>query len=83
MIVNSVERDANVRWRLGEDDLSETNEYKYLGVWMSANGSEKAKLEKISRSNQWVGRLGSSARIRASKYDVLREVWKYNAVVKL
>ena len=26
--------------------------------------------------NQWVGRLGSAARMRASKYDVLREIWK-------
>ena len=27
-------------------------------------------------ANQWVGRLGSAARMRASKYDVLREIWE-------
>ena len=30
--------------------------------------------------NRWVGQLGSVARMRASKYDVLREVWKSVAV---
>ena len=80
MIVNRVDNEGNVRWKLGEDELKETNEYKYLGVWMSTNGCEKAKNEKISMSNQWVGRLGSAARIRTCKYDVLREVWKCVAV---
>ena len=51
-------------------------EYKYLGIWMSTNGCETAKNETISMANQWAGRLGSAARISASKYDVLREVWK-------
>ena len=30
--------------------------------------------------NQWVCRLGSAARMRASKYDVLREIRKSVAV---
>ena len=52
-----------------------------MGMWVtSPNGCEKAKDEKISLVNQWVGRLGSAARMRTSKYDVLREVWKSVAV---
>ena len=47
---------------------------------MSPNGCEKTKNEKISLTNQWVGRLGSAARIRAAKYDVIREVWKSVAI---
>ena len=43
---------------------------------MSPNGCEKTKKEKIIMVNQWVGQLGRAARMRASKYDVLREVWK-------
>ena len=35
---------------------------------MSLYGGVKAKNEK-SLVNQWVGRLGSAARMRASKYD--------------
>ena len=67
-------------WSLGGAQIEQTNEYKYLGVWLSVHGSERAKNEKISMTNQWVGRLGSVARMRASKYDVLREVWKSVAV---
>ena len=36
-------------------------EYKYLGMEMSQNGCEKAKNEKLSLANQWVGRLGLNA----------------------
>ena len=41
---------------------------------MSPNGCEKTKNEKISMMNQWVGLLGSAARMRGSKYHVLREI---------
>ena len=50
------------------------------GMWVNPNGYEKGKNEKISLVNQRVGQLGSAARIRASKYDVLRGVWKSVAV---
>ena len=80
MIVNRSEGECNAVWRLGENELKQAQEYKYLGMWMSPNGCEKTKNEKISLVNQWVGRLGSAARMRASKYDVLREVWKSVAV---
>ena len=62
------------------NEVAQTLEYKYLGVWMSPKGCEKAKNEKVSMTNQWVGRLGSAARMRTCKYDVLREVWKSVAV---
>ncbi|XP_063861501.1 uncharacterized protein LOC135101456 [Scylla paramamosain] len=80
MIVNRSEDESNVVWRLGENELRQVQEYKYLGMWMSPSGCAKAKNEKISMVNQWVGRLGSAAGMRASKYDVLREVWKSVAV---
>ncbi|MPC28393.1 hypothetical protein E2C01_021597 [Portunus trituberculatus] len=60
--------------------MQQTDEYKYLGMWMSPLGCMKTKNEKISMKSQWVGRLGSAARMRASKYDVLQEVWKSVAV---
>ena len=41
---------------------------------------EKTKNEKISIVNQWIDRLGSAARMKASKYNVLREIWKSVAV---
>ena len=80
MIVNGSEDERNATWKLGETELEQTNEYKYLGVWMSPNGCGKTKNEENSLTNQWVGRLGSAARMRAAKYDVLREVWKSVAV---
>ena len=80
MIVNRSENERNATWKLEENELEQTSEYKYLGICMSPNGCEKVKYEKISQLNQWVGRLGSVARMRASKYDVLREVWKSVAV---
>ena len=47
---------------------------------MSSNGCKKAKNEKLSLANQWVGRLGSAASMRVSKNVVLRELWKSVAV---
>ena len=80
MIINRSDEERNVTWKLDGKDLQQTGEYKYLGIWMSQDGCNRAKNEKISMANQWVGRLGSAARMRASKYDVLREVWKSVAV---
>ena len=57
---------------MGEKELQQTQEYKHQGVWMSVNGYSRAKSEKMSVANQWVGRLGSAARMRACKYEVLR-----------
>jgi hypothetical protein len=38
---------------------------------------ERTKALSLSKANQWLGILGSAARVRgASKYDVLNEVWK-------
>ena len=47
---------------------------------MDERGCEKTKSERISRANQWVGRLGSVAKCRANKYEVTRDVWKGMAV---
>ena len=80
MIVNRSEKDSDIAWRLGGRELQEVEEYKYLGIWVSTKGCERSKNEKISLTNQWVGRLGSVARMRACKYEVLRDVWKSVAV---
>ena len=52
MIVNRSQDEDNITWRLGENELEQTCEYKYLGVCMSADGCEKMKHEKISQMNQ-------------------------------
>ena len=52
--------------------IKSTKEYKYLGVIVTENGSERIMDEKLSKPNQWYGRLASVARVRANKYDVLR-----------
>ena len=67
MIVNRSEDESNAVWRIGGNELNQVLEYKYLGMWVSPNGCEKAKNEKISLANQWIGRLGNAARMRASK----------------
>ena len=36
--------------------LKRTREYKYLGVTLTENGSEKTKDEKIFQANQWYHR---------------------------
>jgi hypothetical protein len=40
----------------------------------------KEQKQNLGRANQWLGILGSAAKVRASKYEVLREVWKSVAV---
>ena len=61
MIVNRSEDESNATWRIGVNELNQVLEYKYLGMSISPNRCEKAKNEKISLANQWVGRLGLNA----------------------
>ncbi|KAG0717602.1 hypothetical protein GWK47_054088 [Chionoecetes opilio] len=65
---------------VGGNEIKRTKEYKYLGIWLDDKGCEKTKHERIARANQWVGRLGSVARCRANKYEVVRGLWKGVAV---
>ncbi|MPC33930.1 hypothetical protein E2C01_027299 [Portunus trituberculatus] len=83
MIVNRTEDESNTVWRIGENELNQAREYKYLGMWVSPSRCEKTKNKKIGLVNQQVGRLGSAARMKASKYDLLREVWKSVAVLSI
>ena len=46
MIVNRSQDESNAVWRIGENELNQVIEYKYLGMWMSPNGCKKAKNEK-------------------------------------
>lgn len=80
LVINGDETDVDATWRLGNNIISRTNEYKYLGMTVDANGCEKTKGERLTRASQWVGRLGSAARCRANKYEVVRGVWKGMAV---
>ena len=80
MIINKDHMDVDKNWKLGENQLKNTDEYKYLGVSVNVKGCIKAKSEKIFKANQWYGRLASIARYRANKYLVVRELWKGMAV---
>ncbi|MPC77644.1 hypothetical protein E2C01_072103 [Portunus trituberculatus] len=80
MIVNRSEDESNAVWKIRENEMNQAQEYKYSGMWVNPSGCEKTKNEKLGLVNQWVGRLGSAAKMRASKYDMLREVWKSVAV---
>ena len=80
IVVNGEERDVESKWRLGEVEIGCTTEYKYLGCWMTENGCDKAKSERMFRAQQWWGRLGSVARFRANRYECLRGLWKSVAV---
>ena len=67
-------------WVLGDFEVEQTRKYKYFGVWFDESGCEGTIDKRIGRANQWLGRLSSVARMRASKYYVIREVWKGVAV---
>ena len=56
------------------------NKYKYLGIRYESKGMEGAKNEKICKANQWWGRLGSIAKLRANRYEIVRGMWKNIAV---
>ena len=49
----------------------------------NAEGTSKAKNDRIFRANQWWGRLGSVSRLRSNKYEVCRMIWKAVAVPSL
>ena len=36
------EDESNAMWRIGVNELNQVLEYKYLGMWVSPNGCEKA-----------------------------------------
>ena len=54
-----------------------------MGIWLDEKGYERTKHERIARANQWVGRLGSVARYRANKYEVVRRLWKGMAILSI
>ena len=80
LVVNGDASDRDRTWMLGGNEIGRTEEYKYLGIWLDERGCEKTKQDRIARTNQWVGRLGSVARCRANKYEVVRGLWKGVAV---
>ena len=83
MVVNGEEIDKERTWTLAGEGITRTRQYKYLGMRVDEKGCEGTKDERIARANQWWGRLGSVARCRANKYEVVRGVWKGMAVPSL
>ena len=80
LVVNGEEMDRDRSWTLGGMEIKRTSEYKYLGMTMDEKGCDRTKNERVARANQWVGRLGSVARCRENKYEMVRGVWKGMAV---
>ena len=80
VVVNADGEDDGRAWRIGEMEIGRTDQYKYLGIMVDENGTDRTKLDRIAKANQWVGRLGSVARCRANRYEVVRGVWKGMAV---
>lgn len=66
-------RETGGRWK-------RAREYKYLSMTFTEGRLEKAKQEKETKALQSRGRLGSAAKRRASKYEIVRELWKVMAV---
>ena len=67
-------------FKLGGLVMKRFNKYKYLGIRYESKGMEGAKNEKIYKANQWWGRLGSIAKLRANRYEIVRGMWKNIAV---
>ena len=80
LIINGDNVDSEREWMLGGNEIKTTKKYKYLGMWLDEKGYERTKHDRISRANQWMGRLGSVARCRANKYEIVRGLWKGMAV---
>ena len=55
-------------------------ECKYLGLFINKGGCEKCKGDKIFEAQQWLGRFAGVAKFRANKYEVIRGLWKDEAV---
>ena len=54
MIVNRSVDERDTVWSLGENELEQTREHKYLGMCMCLYGCKRIKKQKISQLNQWV-----------------------------
>ena len=83
VVINGLEEERDREWNIGNVCVKRSKEYKYLGITLNENGSERVMYEKLSKANQWYGRLASVARIRANKYKVLKKLWKTAAVPNL
>ena len=83
LVINGDDSDVGRTWKLGEMTLKRTKKYQYFGMLVDEKGCEDTKCDRLSRANQWVGRLGSAAKTRANKYEVVRGVWKGMAVPSL
>lgn len=76
LVVNGTDEDVDRKWVLGGKEIGRTNEYRYLGMNVNEKGCDGTKDIKVSKANQWLGILGSAIKVRACKYEVVREVWK-------
>ena len=68
---------------LGNKEIKRVKQQNYLKVLFEEIETGGAKSERISRANQWWGRLCSLVNLRANKYEVVRGIWKVIAVPSL
>ena len=80
LVINADENDEGRTWDLGNMKIGRNNSYKYLGMIIDEQGTDRTKRDRIAKGIQWVGRLGSVSRYRANKYEVVRGLWKGMAV---
>ena len=83
LVLNGEAADVGRTWDIGDLRIGRTESYKYLGITVDEKGVDRTKQDKIGKANQRLGRLGSVARCRANKYEVVRGLWKGMAVPSL
>ena len=75
----------NRKWRCGETEIREVEEYHYLGVTVQGgkNGGFKSMGDRMVEANGVIGMIKYAAKRSGNKYVIGREGWKGIAVSKL
>ena len=75
----------NRKWRCGETEIREVEEYQYLGVTVQGgkNGGFKSMGDRMVEANGVIGMIKYAAKRSGNKYVIGREGWKGIAVSKL
>ena len=75
----------NRKWRCGETEIKEVEEYQYLGVTVQGgkNGGFKSMGDRMVEANGVIGMIKYAAKRSGNKYVIGREGWKGIAVTKL
>ena len=75
----------NRKWRCGETEIRDVEEYQYLGVTVQGgkNGGFKSMGDRMVEANGVIGMIKYAAKRSGNKYVIGREGWKGIAVSKL